>query len=553
MDENKNKIDTQANEARKDQTVSRITPPEDASGANKPKKKMSKKTKIILLSIAGVILLAAILGIAYAMKLKNNPNSFFEEPDPQTTPMVDEYGNLISAADKNMMNGIVNVLLIGVDYAEEREDWEGKGEFHSDVMMILAINFNESTVDMISIPRDTYAKIPGVNGIYKINTSLNIGGGMNAEGGAGFLKVCETAEWMLGGQIPINYYCAVDMNAVKDLGDAIGGVEFDLETDFDLGGRYYKAGKQHMDGQGILDYMRVRKPGNISSEHQGDQNRVNRQKKMLIAVFETMKQKNLITKIPDIISAFNGNLYTNLSASQIAALALFAYDLNSANIEMHSMSGSMGMIGEWVYVFTSQSKRVSIIEEIYGIKVKKYSDYTYDAAQERYYGLAQENYITVGTKVLGEIKAILDADAKLPELSPSVSPSPPPVVSPSPVVPPAVSPSPTVPTPTVETPSVEIPDDPTPTVPDEPTPSPAPKTDSVKLAVKYRQYGPEIWALYDAAVAALEAVETESTEETCKALETAVAQIGAKVGYTKKIDWYYHYSKEYNEIVVDFR
>ena len=37
-------------------------------------------------------------------------------------------------------SGIVNILLIGADYAPERESWDKN--YYSDVMLILAINFD---------------------------------------------------------------------------------------------------------------------------------------------------------------------------------------------------------------------------------------------------------------------------------------------------------------------------------------------------------------------------------------------------------------------------
>ena len=226
------------------------------------------------------------------------------------------------------MKDIVNVLVIGVDYAPERETWSGKHAYHADVMLVLAINFKENTVDMISLPRDTYAKIPGVDGIYKLNASLDCGGGLPD----GFPKVCESASWMLGG-IPVDYYYAVTMPAVKDIVNAMGGVDFDVDVDFTMAGRSYKKGMQYMDGQAVLDYLRVRK--NVAQS--GDLNRINRQKKMLVALFDNMKRSDKILKLPDIATAAIDGSYTNMSFEQIAALAVFAYNLDTERIAMHSM------------------------------------------------------------------------------------------------------------------------------------------------------------------------------------------------------------------------
>ena len=106
------------------------------------------------------------------------------------------YEHLKSLADQELLDrDIVNILLIGVDFSEERLTWNGKKEWHSDVMMVLSVNFAENRADLISLPRDTYAEILGVKGIYKLNASLNCGGGLYDAYGdfnpAGLEKVCE--------------------------------------------------------------------------------------------------------------------------------------------------------------------------------------------------------------------------------------------------------------------------------------------------------------------------------------------------------------------------
>ena len=189
----------------------------------------------------------------------------------------------------------------------------GKPDFHSDVMIVLTINKTTGQVSMISLPRDTYAKIPGVDGVYKLNAALNCGGEWPNE--SAFEKVCQAAQWMLGGSgseddpIVIPYYFAVDMEAVKGLVDSIGGVDYDVDIAFSIQGRSYVKGEQHMDGQAVLDYLRVRKEetstheGIVSEDADGatgDGARVNRQKQMLVAIFEKIKSNGLLASIPSL-------------------------------------------------------------------------------------------------------------------------------------------------------------------------------------------------------------------------------------------------------------
>lgn len=417
---------------------------------------------IIILIAVGAVLLAAIIGaFCWYLKLKNNPASVFDMPsaaatttpdsfeletdatpsplpagedepeatlEPTATPTLDPYAELEQRADTSIMKNILTVCLIGVDYADERESgYGGKAKdnaFHADVILLLAINFDENRVDMISLPRDTYSKIPGVKGIYKINASLDCGGGLFAEDGAGFKKVCETASWQLGGT-PVDYYYAVTMPAVKQLGDAVGGVDFDLDIDFKIQGRSYTKGLQHMDGQGILDYLRVRK--NIAQS--GDNNRVKRQKKMLVALFDSMKEQNLILKIPDILEAFDGQLFTNTNLEQTAALALFAYNLDSKDVGMYSMgSGSNGTSGvtnifNWNFCLTDQKNRVNLIKQIYGVDVPQHLEYSRTYAWYRWDMMLSKKYVSTCEDLTDYVKKVIAKDDLLPEATEEPAPT----------------------------------------------------------------------------------------------------------------------------------
>ena len=320
-----------------------------------------------------------------------------ETPEVQPTePPVDPYQELVEQADTAMMKDIVNILLVGVDYSTERETWHGKKEWHSDVMMVLAINFDENRADLISLPRDTYASIPDVKGIYKLNASLNCGGGLYNKDGSfnpkGLEKVCDAAEWMLGG-IKVDYYYAVTMTSLKDLVDLCGGLEYDMDISFKIQGRSYEKGLQHVNGQGFLDYCRVRKGVNgLPSSETGDANRVNRQKRMLVALFRQMQVDRLITKIPEIIETFDGDLFTNCTPAQTAALAVFAYNLDANNIGMYSMSGATTSLFQWNFCFTDQKNRVDVIEKVYGVKTKQYHQYTLKYGRYRWCDMLYDHY-----------------------------------------------------------------------------------------------------------------------------------------------------------------
>jgi LCP family protein required for cell wall assembly len=543
--------------------------------------KVSKKRwgtkRIVIVSVIGVLaLLLAGAGIWY-WSVSSNPMGGFDSALAQLTPAPDNpqasqsagapdpaqpnatgtpspLDLLTAQADTSFLKDTVNILLIGVDHSVDRdtEEWVkqgGKQAFHSDVMLVLAVNKATGAANMISLPRDTYAQIPGVEGIYKLNASIDCGGGWPTQANnystAGFDKVCEAASWMLGG-IPVQYYYAVDMNAVKGLADAIGGVQnFDVEQDFDIQGRSYKAGVQDMNGQAVLDYLRVRK--NI--EDKGDLNRVNRQKKMLVAIFDKIKNKGLLTSIPGLIDAFDGNLYTNVPLSYTAGLALFAMDVEAENIGMYSMGGNYyDGIFNWNFVITDQKARVELIKQIYGADVEQYSDYAAPAATRRWERMRAPVIKSQGAKALAKVKAKLDADAALPIY---VEPTPTP--APSESAPPETTPTPETSDPGTGTEAAGL----------IALSAVSGGTERVSLSAPagYRQYPEDgdVWALYRKAVSECESLSTSGSASAMKAANNqAVADVTAvcaTFGISISKEYWrvpYEANKNFNAVTVDF-
>lgn len=553
----------------------------EEDGTPSRKKKGWSNKKIIILSIVGALVLILAGVGAYAYSIWNDPMARFNNvadqiiaPPTQTvapvatdnptdsvtpgpTPTLDPYEVLLAQSDTSFLKDTINILLIGVDHSVERDTWGGKKAFHSDVMIVLSVNKVTGAVNMISLPRDTYANIPGVDGIYKLNASIDCGGGWPTEDNnysmSGFEKVCEAASWMLGG-IPVHYYYAVDMNAVKGLVDAVGGMQgFDVEMDFKMQGRSYTEGIQDMDGQAVLDYLRVRK--GISNA--GDLNRINRQKKMLIAIFNKIEQNGLLTSIPGMLDAFDGNLYTNTTLAQTAALAAFAYNVDPDSIGMYSMSGKYNYgIFNWNFVLTDQKARVELIKQIYGVEVDKYKDYTASAAEARWESMRAPVIQSQAEKALVKVKAKLDADAKLPiyvESTLTPTPTPTPTLDPTP--PPTDSGSGSLSAGSLNT------------LQDGLTLLSASTSDSSNVTLAsttiipsgYRQYqeNGEVWALYNKAVSKCGSLGSGSSTAAKKAannqLIADVESLCSTFNITiSTIYWRVNYETNINEIYVDF-
>jgi LCP family protein required for cell wall assembly len=300
---------------------------------------------------------------------------------------------------------IINILLLGLDQ-DYKSYAHGGGDYHTDAIIVLAVNFDKNTVDMISLPRDTFTNVPGIKGIYKLNAAINCGGGKTEDG---FKKVSEAASWMLGG-ISVDYYYAFELDTVIEIGDMIGGVDFNVDMSYKgSSGTYYQKGMQHLDGMGIYDYMRVRKQATVGGH--SDVGRMNRCKAMLKAIFQKLKSQNMLTQLPSLLGKVNEGLYTNTSLQQSIALANYAYNnINTVDVGSYTMEGSIRSALSWNFYFIDQDSRIKLIKDIYGIDVPKQEYVSYEYANWLgEYGFKAIRYLTTAYELSQYVQ---EADVK---------------------------------------------------------------------------------------------------------------------------------------------
>lgn len=203
-------------------------------------------------------------------------------------------------------SGVINIALFGVD--ARKNTYEGT---RSDAMMVLSYNQEAKEATITSVVRDTYAWINEDYGYDKINHAYSFGGPALA------IQALNN-----NFDLDIEYYVAVNFNAVQEIIDAIGGVEVEVEDYeiaevnrviremkkqgvFDTAPELSYTGIQTLNGQQALAYMRIRKVGN------GDWERMERQREVLSEIFEnvkTMKKTELVSLAQDLLPYIKTNL-----------------------------------------------------------------------------------------------------------------------------------------------------------------------------------------------------------------------------------------------------
>lgn len=314
----------------------------------------------------------------------------------------------------------IHLMIFGIDTYGDGLTTIGT-EPHTDTSIVCSINLKNDTVDLTSIPRDTFTPAPGHRGYYKFNGIFNVGGGPG-DMDSGLALSCQAASNWMGG-IPISSYFAFDFEAVTEIVDAIGGIDFDVDIPFwdndperDMkNGNYHEPGMQHLDGKGVLGYIRIRKAADGL-----DSSRTDRQRRMLAAIFRKLRESNLLTSIPAILEASSEHVHTNLNLLQITSLAAFAKRIEPEAVRLHALEGKQRYKYNWVFYFINDTSRCQLLRELYGIEAEpmgytpEFEDFFQSAGVYalKIHSQAERLFLSVqdsGTSLDGKAKDLYDA------------------------------------------------------------------------------------------------------------------------------------------------
>lgn len=210
----------------------------------------------------------------------------------------------------------LNILILGTD---ER----GKEQARSDTIILACIDLGKPAVDLVSIPRDTRANIPG-HGKEKINHAHTYGGPA---------LLTRTVEGLLG--IKVDYYIETNFKGFENIIDLLGGITIDVEKRmyYPEEGIDLKPGLQRLNGHDALGYVRFR------HDAMGDIGRVERQQKFVKAAYEQFFTVKNLLKAPQIISQLSQYVKTNMPTSEMLRVAAVLKGMNADQLQTYTLPG----------------------------------------------------------------------------------------------------------------------------------------------------------------------------------------------------------------------
>lgn len=221
-----------------------------------------------------------------------------------------------------------SILLAGIDTGDLGRSDQGR----SDSMMVVTINPKQKKSTIVSLDRDIMTKIVG----YGTNDKLN-----HAYAFGGVKMSMDTIETLL--DIPLDHYVSINMRGLKDLIDAVGGIEVNNKIDFTLDGIHVAKGKQTLDGEKGLAYARMR-----YEDPEGDVGRQKRQREVVTKILRKAMSINGVGNYRKILKAVEKNMKTDLDWDDMMDIGtnyLSAFD----TIKQKQLVGKSQMIDEIYY------------------------------------------------------------------------------------------------------------------------------------------------------------------------------------------------------------
>ena len=245
-------------------------------------------------------------------------------PGQTTAPDEDLDGDGEPDVASGRKEDVFTFLLLGKDTG---------GGGNTDTMILVTYDVPNGTVDCVNIPRDTMInvswKIKKINAVYASSRGIE---GLKEEMG------------YLTGIVP-DFYVAVEWEAIGEIVNALGGVEFDVPYNMDYDDPYQdlhihqKKGLRKLSGDDAMQVIRWRKNNGKKNEI-GDTGRQQIQQDFLKAVAKQCLQIGNWTKISDFAKIFFKNVETDIPLNNLLWFAQKAMGVNMDNVNFYSLPGN---------------------------------------------------------------------------------------------------------------------------------------------------------------------------------------------------------------------
>ena len=298
-----------------------------------------KRWQKVILTLLGIIVLLIGGVSAYGIKFMGEASQTVNRISKQSDRVSAKRDDRVSIDDQEP----ISVLLLGLDTGGLGRTEQGR----SDTMMVVTVNPQQKKSTIISLDRDIYTNIVGYGTVDKLNHAYAFGGVEMA---------MDSIEQLL--DIPIDHYVTINLDGMKDLIDAVGGIEIDNKIDFTLDGVHVPEGKQTVDGETGLAYARMR-----HEDPEGDIGRQARQREVVTKIVNKVVSLDGVSNYRKLLDAAGNNVTTDLDWDDMLDIAT-NYTSAFQTIKQDQLKGKDTTINDVYYQILGQNDLLSIQNQL---------------------------------------------------------------------------------------------------------------------------------------------------------------------------------------------
>lgn len=304
---------------------------------SKKKKKMPTAVKIILIILIILLLIFFVVGGTFLYLQHNGKKEVTTiTEDTQYQETIEYNGHTYQFNDN-----VVSVAFMGIDQRdmEESANYDFVGSADADI--IVTIDTQTGVAKLIAIPRDTMVDVDiySDNGMFLRTDNVQLC--LAYAYGDGSTQSCDNvikAVERILYNVPIQKYFALDLDGIKPLNDAIGGVTVDSLYDFpDLG--IFKGQRVTLKGDMAEAYVRTRDMVDVNASLYRSQRQVQYVKAFANQVAPAViKDFGTVT---DLYNTAQDYSRTNMSLSGITYLASLVLSKGTTDFTTYTIEGTM--------------------------------------------------------------------------------------------------------------------------------------------------------------------------------------------------------------------
>ncbi len=242
-------------------------------------------------------------------------------------------------------DNLINILVMGIDdYGLKGENGSDVNPYQADTIVLGTVDALKKTVSFMSIPRDTVTTVKVLDLNDEVATKrkapIAVQHSYGTQGERTNQAVADTVGDLLYG-VPIYRYVALDISAIPDINDSLGGITVDITEDLTKWNSKMKEGTTDylLKGNDAIVFV-ARRDTDIDDSAMG---RMKRQVQYMKKLFPAMKEKtkgNLAFPVT-LYNKESDKIKTNLTIDEMTYLAKLMLDLELDDKSIVSVPGEM--------------------------------------------------------------------------------------------------------------------------------------------------------------------------------------------------------------------